>query len=323
MSAPSFTPPPFRPHPLVRGGHAQTLVGFYLPGKVTPYRATPHRLALPDGDTLILHDDCPPDWRPHARTVLLVHGLAGCHGSGYMVRIAHKLNARGVRVFRLDLRGCGAGQGLAKQPYHAGRSEDALAAVREIVQLCPDSPLAVVGFSLGGNIVLKMLGEHRTDLPPQLVQAAAICPAIDLAASVAGLNGPATRFYDRYFVRALMDHLGRQNGFTSTVVRRPRTLLEFDDCYTAPHSGFGTAAAYYARCSSLQFIPTIQIPTLILTAQDDPLVPVGPIQGLAPHPMLTVRMTASGGHLGFIARPGLDPDCRWMDWRVVEWVMHV
>ncbi len=100
---------------------------------------------------MILHDDCPDEWQPRDRVALMIHGLAGCHESGYMQRIAHKLSTRGVRVFRMDLRGCGAGQELASLPYHSGRSEDAVAALEEIAEIAPDSPVTLVGFSLGGT----------------------------------------------------------------------------------------------------------------------------------------------------------------------------
>ena len=157
MLAPASTA--FRPHPLLRGGHFQTLAGFYLTGRPLAYKAQQHRVALADGDQLVLHDDQPADWQPGDRAALLIHGLAGCHQSSYMPRVAAALEERGIRVFRLDLRGCGAGVGLARMPYHGGRSEDAAAALETLTRLCPDSPVALVGFSMGGNIALKLLGE--------------------------------------------------------------------------------------------------------------------------------------------------------------------
>ena len=112
----------------MRGGHLQTIAAGYLPGHKFPYQAVQHTVVLPDGDAIILHDDCPPAWTPSDRVALLIHGLAGCHESPYMVRIAGKLNAIGVRTFRMDLRRSGAGWRLARFPYHAGRSLDALEA---------------------------------------------------------------------------------------------------------------------------------------------------------------------------------------------------
>jgi hypothetical protein len=317
--------PPFVAHPLLRGGHVQTLAGLYLPGHRSPYAATPHTVPLPDGDAIVLHDDCPPTWQPGGRAALLIHGLAGCHGSPYMVRVAAKLNAAGVRTFRMDLRGCGAGLRLARLPYHAGRSDDALAALREIERLCPTARLAIVGFSLGGNITLKLLGEAPDLLPERLEEAVAVNPPIDLAACVKGLNRPATRIYDRYFVRLLCQRLAEtQRHFgpaaPPTFSQRPTRLLEFDDRYTAPVSGFGRADTYYARCSAAQFVPHIRARTLILTSRDDPLVPVGTFETVALPPAVALHITQHGGHVGYIGRSGVDPDRRWMEWRIVDWL---
>ena len=163
---PAFDPPPFRPHRMLRGGHAQTLAAVYWPG-TGPFlapapgvRTARHRVDLGDGDALALHDLRPPDWVLGDPIALLVHGLGGSADSPYMVRIASKLVARGVRAFRLDHRTCGAGADLSRQPYHAGLSCDVRAAAWFLAGLCPGSPLGLAGFSMGGNMVLKALGEH-------------------------------------------------------------------------------------------------------------------------------------------------------------------
>src|SRR4029079_7213602 len=121
--------PPFQTHPLVLGGHLQTLAGVYLRGSAKPYRAAQHRVTVSDDDKVVLHDDCPVGWQAGGRTALLLHGLSGCYSSHYMERIASKLNDAGVRTFRKDLRGGGAGARLARLPYHSGRSDDAAAAL--------------------------------------------------------------------------------------------------------------------------------------------------------------------------------------------------
>ncbi len=203
----SLSLPPFRPHALVRGGHAQTLAGVYLPSHRHPYRARRQNVLLDDGDQLILHDDCPPAWQRGDRAVLLIHGLAGCHESGYMRRISHKLAARGVRSLRMDLRGCGAGAGLARLPYHSGRSEDATAALEAIARLAPDSPVTLVGFSLGGNIALKLAGELEQRGCGHLDSVMAVCPPVDLAACSLQIQKPENRIYDRYFVSLLLKQL--------------------------------------------------------------------------------------------------------------------
>jgi len=313
--------PDFRPHPLLLTGHLQTLAG--LRHKPMKEAARQHRVTLVDGDQIVLHDDCPNEWKSGHRTALMIHGLAGCHASPYMQRIARKLNVCGVRTFRMDLRGCGAGVGLARLPYHSGRSEDAVEALKKIDELCPGSPTTLIGFSLGGNIALKLLGEFPSRLPAHLDRALAVCPPVDLRKCVQSLKQGLNRFYDRIFVQLLMDQIQVQlrllPGAPARELRRPRGVLEFDESFTAPVCGFGTAANYYERSSSAQFVPDIRVPTLILAAGDDPLIPGQVFDELCLSSAVSLHLARSGGHLGFIGRRNGDPDRRWMDWRVVEW----
>ena len=320
--------PDFRPHRFLPGGHAQTLAGIFLPGTCQPEKAKQHLVELPDGDRLVLHDDAPACWRPGQRTALLIHGLAGCHGSPYMRRIAARLNAGGVRTFRMDLRGCGAGIRLARLPYHSGRSEDAAAALVEIARLCPGSPTTMLGFSLGGNIALKLLGEVGAAPPGHLDSGVAVGPPVDLLACVEALGRPRNRLYDRYFAWMLLRRLAERRrlfpeALTVDFQRRPRGLYEFDDAFTAPLCGFGNAENYYRRSSSSQFLPAIALPTLILAAADDPLVTSEPLRSARLSPSTQLHLARQGGHLGFVGRRGGDPDRRWMDWRVVRWVLDL
>jgi predicted alpha/beta-fold hydrolase len=316
----------FHPYPLFRTGHLQTLAGIYLPQRAHRETARQHRVSLSDGDQIILHDDCPQTWEPAGRTALMIHGLTGCHASNYMQRIAARLNDRGVRTFRMDLRGCGAGPGLARLPYHSGRSDDAAAALRKIAELCPGSPTVLIGFSLGANISLKLLGESPADLPENLERAVAICPPVDLWQCVQTLARGLNRLYDRHFVRELIAQVAMKRRMIADAPvleprRLPRTVFEFDETFTAPVCGFGTAANYYRLCSSAQFLPGIRVPTLILAADDDPLIPGAVFADLPRSSAVTLHVARSGGHLGFIGRRNGDPDRRWMDWRVVEWAV--
>jgi predicted alpha/beta-fold hydrolase len=320
VSGRDFTIPPFLPHPLIRGGHAQTLAGYLWTGARLDDRAEQHVVDLDDGDHIVLHDDCPSSWQPTGRVALLLHGLSGSHASGYMVRIAAKLADRHVRVFRMDHRGCGAGATLARSPYHAGRSNDALAALRAVIHLCPQARVSLIGFSLSGNLILKFLGEAPELLPEALDSAMAINPSLDLSRCVAGLAEGWNRLYDRHFVRALDRELRSSQRDLPENYGSPGSLWEFDDTYTAPVCGFGDAERYYRLCSAAQFVPRITLPTLILTSRDDPLIPHSIFERLALPANVRLHVVSSGGHLGYVGRKGIDADRRWMDWRVVDWV---
>lgn len=319
----------FRPHPLVRGGHLQTIVGAYLPHPARLQGTVNHQIPLPDGDRLILHDDAPPSWTQGNRVVLLVHGLGGCHESPYCLRLAQKLHQHGIRSFRLDLRGCGAGYALARHPGHAGRSEDARAAIEMIASLCPGSPVSAIGYSMGGNIVLKLAGECGAQPPGGLDRVAAVCPPIDLSYCSQNMTRGLNWIYDQTFIRSLTQLVERRRrelpelaADLGPLVPPPRRLFEFDDRFTAPRSGYSGAAEYYARCSSAPLLHCIDLPTLIITAADDPLIPVEMFERAERSTAVALHIAESGGHLGFVARRGVDPDRRWLDWRLLEWVLR-
>ena len=352
----AYDPPPFVPHRALRGGHAQTLAGVFWAGRdETPAPAgtavARHTVDLGDGDAAALHEDRPPSWSPGDPCALLVHGLGGCRNSPYMVRIARKLAARGVRSFRLDHRTCGDGADLSARTYHAGLSADVRAALNFVHALAPASPLGVAGFSMGGNMVLKALGEHGLALadrdaggetgdpshrlPGVPLRAVAVNPAADLAACCAYLRGPMQRFYDWRFARYLVNHVAGSPNVCPTQIEQllkanPRRIAGFDAALTVPAWGFEDVDHYYAAESAAPLAGHVpaSVPTLALTAADDPLVPAGVVEALPDAPGLTKYVARGGGHLGFIARrPAAaghappDPDRRWMDWRVVDWLL--
>ncbi len=319
--------PPFRPHPLVPGGHAQTLMGFY--GRLTrfPYRAQEHQVFLEDGDGFVLHEDSAKEWQRRDRSVLLVPGLGGSSQSPVMPQIAAKLNACGFRTFRMDLRGCGSGYRLARLPGHAGRSEDTAAAVRKIAELVPDSPVTVVGFSLGGNIMLKMLGETGRVPLGNLDSGVAVAPPVDLLSCSLQMSRLPYRLYSHAFVRSLLQEVRRRREFVEEMQQipllpRPQTLMEFDDRFTAPLSGFVDVHDYYEQCSSGPLLPKICLPTLVLAAADDPLIPVPIFDRAGFSSSTNVLITNHGGHVGYFGVSGVDPDRRWMDWRIVDWIQR-
>ncbi|MDA1018439.1 MAG: alpha/beta fold hydrolase [Planctomycetota bacterium] len=319
------TIPAFRAHPLVPGAHLQTVVPYYRRQKCPAYSAVRHTVDLPDGDRLVLHDDCPDGWHEGGRVALLLHGLTGCHMSGYMERCAFKLSRAGVRVFRLDLRSCGAGAGLARLPYHAGMTEDVHESVAVITRLCGASPLALVGFSLSGNMVLKLLGEAPRGVPATVDRAMAVNPPVDLAACMRRMKQGLSRFYDRFFGRKLAEHYQsiRGNPDTDSLPRLselPKGIREFDMAVTAPIHGFGTVENYYASASSAQFVGEIRVPTLVISSSDDPMLSISAIEQCEFSRWVKLHITDGGGHLGYTSRRGQDADNRWIDWRVLDWV---
>ncbi len=321
--------PSFTPHRLYRNAHLQTIVGQFHSRIKTIYQAEQHSCRLPDNDLLILHDDCPGTWKSGDRVVILLHGLSGCHRSSYMIRLAHKLNQKGIRVFRMDLRGCGAGTGLAKSTYHAGSFLDLKVALERIELMCPRSPIGIAGFSLGGTITLNYLGRHSA-MSERVDRAVVLNPPLRLSESVKVFGRPLFGRYQRHFISNLIkhvrgSHLYQEHTHKISGQNYPKSMLAFDDQFTAPLAGFDSAEHYYSQCSPAEVLKNINIPTLIITAQDDPLVPVttyhDTLNQLSDHGKVTLHLTKHGGHLGFIGGPSNDPDPRWSDWRIIDWLL--
>lgn len=335
---------PFLPPWWLRGAHRQTVAASYWFGKLPQYTANPRHVPLDDGDVVVVHDDCPADWQPGDPAALLMHGLNGSHQSPLLVRLAQKLTGRGLRVFRWDQRGCGAGRGLARFPYHAGRSDDLALVLEHIIRWCrgpwvapsncgrvPEFParpapfLNLLGVSLSGNILLKYLGENPDRIPPEVAQAIAVNPPIDLNGSVQALRGTLTSWYARHFVGRLIRDVQQRRDLRPDAPMpprwlRPRGLIEFDDWYTAPVSGFASAQEYYDRCSAAQFMTEIATPTTVITSSDDPMIPLTMFTSRMESwsPQIRLAVASGGGHVGYFARRGIDPDEFWLDWRILE-----
>lgn len=322
-----FQPPPYTPHRWLRGGHLQTLVGVRAG---TPEQLDPaqHVVDVSEGDAIVLHDDCPACWKPGGGSMLLVHGLSGCHGAPYMQRLAAAFRQRGLRVFRMDMRGVGAAAGLSANVTHAGRSDDIRAALDRIAELDPSGPLYVTAISMGGNqtlLALGRIGAGLDDKPPwldRLERVAVVAPPIDLARCSRNLNRFALRFYNYYFINSLLSRVPtkvaqRQDYQRQRELGRPRTMWELDDRITAPLSGFGGAAQYYHDASANRVTAHLPVPTLVLAAKDDPLVPIGCFVDDSSQwsPQARVVVAPTGGHVGFIDRQGR---C-WMDDVIAAW----
>jgi hypothetical protein len=309
----------FEPFPLLTNKHLQTILPSFLPReKEPPSRTT--LVHLEDGDKLALEVATPASWQPKHGTVVLVHGLASAHCAPYMARIAYKLFQRGIRSVRMNMRGCGSGHGLARQIYHGGRSEDVLAVLQTLAQ-SEHSPTALIGFSLGGNQVLKLAGELGAKARDYLEQVIALCPPANMSKSARLLASPSNRLYDQHFLKKLIaDVTERQQLFPDLPkISFPKklNLIDFDNLYTAPRCGFKDAEDYYSQSSAAPLIPNIKIPCHILFALDDPFIDATACDDLELPGNVTVYFTNQGGHLGFL---GLPPKVRWLDEHILSWL---
>ena len=265
---------------------------------------------------------------PHCPTLVLLHGLEGSADSHYMRGIAEKAVVQGFNVVRLNQRNCGDTDHLSVGVYHSGLTADPAAVLRELVEVDNLRELAVVGYSLGGNLTLRLAGELGEEQLPEVKAFAAVSPTLDLAACADALERRTNRLYQWNFVRDLRRRLRRKarlfpDHYTTTRLPGIRTVRQFDDAYTAPLSGFRDAADYYHRASSLRVIANARRPTLIITAEDDPFIPVETFRSPAVvhNPHVTLVITPHGGHCGFIsARPGRAPgdDGYWAEQAVLR-----
>lgn len=312
----------FRPLPFLANPHFQTILGFLWKSRRFSAPTQIRYVRLPDGDELALHDSVPPGWTASDPIALIIHGMGGDHRSSYLARLAGLLYPKNVRVVRIDLRGAGAGFGRAVHFYHAGRSEDVLAALQAVHDWSPTSPLWLIGFSLGGNVALKAAGESAEMLAPFLARLVAVAPPIDLLRCSQLISLPKNRVYDRFFANHLAGLARvRQQRYPDPplpVFPKRLSIKQFDDLFTAPRCGFADACDYYRRASSLPFIERITAPTLILAARDDPFVAVEMFDELKTPEHIRVEIQAHGGHLGFLGYNG--GSFRWLERRLARWL---
>ncbi len=316
--------PAFEPHPLLRNGHLQTIVARYMPGPRVKLPSTYHEVDLGDGDRLSVLESRPDGWEPGDPAVVMVHGLAGCVRSPYLARVGLRLFRMGIRVVRMNMRGAGSGYGISRSYYHGGRSEDPRAVVEWLAGRAPGSPIGLVGFSLGANLVLKLAGEAADDDLAGFDCVVAANPPLDLHAACLHIRRPQGKIYDRNFIRLLQVEEERLRfafpGLAPVDFSRVGNLFEFDDVYTAPRNGFRDAAEYYARSSSAPLIPRITAPGLVIHAADDPFIPVEPFHRVQFPPQLALELNPHGGHLGYLGRLSRGGDRRWLDARIAAWL---
>ncbi|MGI9627535.1 MAG: YheT family hydrolase, partial [Longimicrobiales bacterium] len=299
----------FRPPPLLNGPHIQTLLGKATRPHGRP-ELSPSRLELPDGDFVDLVES-PHCWETDRPIVLVLHGLEGSAFRRYMLVTYHALIRQRLAPVGLHFRGCSGIPNRKPRAYHSGDTVDLSAVIAWLGRRYPGRSLGVVGFSLGGNVVLKYLGEREAG-ETGITAAAVISVPFDLSVAATELERVGTyQIYRSYFLRSLKKKVVQKRGLIKGLADvdgalGARTLRDFDQALTAPIHGFNSAEHYYAESSSGPFLEDIDVPTLVVHAIDDPFLPAHAIpQGiLKRNPALRALLPARGGHVGFVSEAG-------------------
>lgn len=335
-TAPAFSADPFIPRRLLRNGHLQTITGNFLPRNDRLPAAVPELIEVPRPrlsqiPTRVL---CHCHWQPAEvravrPTAILLHGLEGSSDSQYIVGNANKLWRAGANVVRMNMRNCGGTEKLSPTLYHSGLSGD-VAAVMNFF-LCRESlaSISLVGYSMGGNLVLKLAGELGREAPPELRSVVGVSPAIDLGPSATALHRPQNRIYERRFLRALLKRYRRKvrlfpNVYDPNRAEGIRSLRDFDDRITALYSGFASAEDYYYRAAAARVVSRVAVPTLIIHAKDDPFVTLTPqtAASIRANPNITFIETEHGGHCAFLASRTAEHDGYWAEATLLQFVLR-
>lgn len=319
---------PFVPPPKLRNAHAQTLAGNFVPRRFrfVTERSEPRYFDTAPGVRVLAH--C--SWQEERKTrptLVILHGMEGSTESRYMLGTADKALAAGFNVVRVNMRNCGGTAHLTSSLYHAGLTDDLPQIISELTERDGLDKLYLAGFSLGGNVVLKLAGEYGGAAPAELKGVVAVSPSIDLNASADAIELRSNLVYNLRFVWSLRTSLRHKarlfpDRYDASRLRGVWSIRKFDDVYTAPHAGFGNVANYYERASSLQFISRITVPTLIVHAQDDPFIPFASFRhpDIEANPNVTLLAPEQGGHVGFISADREGEDRFWAEIMAVEFV---
>jgi len=316
----------FHPPTWPKGGMGQTIWANYAPRSAALRRlhATSRSvtLATTDGDHIRVHWD---DRRaPGAPVLVLLHGLTGCAQSSQVLGLAEKGLAAGFAIVRVDLRNA-LGETPSTGVGHAGRSEDVNTILDHVTAEAPGSSIALIGYSLGGNVALKALGEMADRPRPELAAAVTISVPIDLSAACTAIDAADNWVFRRYFVTRLKRIVERRRRegrgqYGGIDLRDVESIREFDGRLVAPLCGFDSAEDYYQRSSALPILGDIRVPTLLIQAVDDPFIPFAAYEhaSIASNPAVSLLATPHGGHAGFWGRRGIDPDRFWAEHRAIE-----
>jgi len=327
-----FASKPFTPHRLFAQCDMQTLSAYFWPGR---YRARDltgdeERLFEVEPGTQVLARCRWQENRTDHATLVMWHGIEGSSSSAYMLSCAAKAFRARFNVIRLNVRSCGGTDHLTPTLYHAGMSADARAVIQELIDKDRLPRIMIAGFSLGGNIVLKLAGEYGENVPGEVTGLVAISPSVDLHASSDRLMARRNVIYHKNFLYYLKRRIKIKeklfpNLYHANGLRHIHTLRQFDDTYVAPAFGFAGVDDYYAQASSLPHIRNIRVPSLIIHAADDPFVPFAPLRdaAIAANPHILLLAPRQGGHVAFISANSTNEDRFWAENRLIEFCQAV
>lgn len=320
---------PFEPHPWLKNGHLQTLVGNFLPRPAIalPTETETVEVDPADGSRVLCHCHWQPETERRARlTTVLVHGLEGSSRSRYIQGITALAFAAGLNVVRMNMRNCGGTDALTPTLYHSGRSADVGAVVAHFAARYGLDRFALVGYSMGGNLVLKLAGEWGED--SRLAAVATVCPVVDLHVSADALHAPANRVYEWHFLRGLLRRIRRKAElfparYCLDGLGPIRSIREFDEKIVAPHCGFRSADDYYYRAASARVVDRIAVPTFILCAADDPFIRLTEESRarILANPNIDFVETRNGGHCAFLGRRSTE--VHWAEATVIRYLQAV
>ena len=320
----------YRPRRRLRNGHLMTVFAWAKPRSFKALPQPSERLFDVAPDTKVLAHCHWQERRAERPVLLALHGLEGSSSAHYMRGIADKAFRAGFNVVLLNQRNCGGTEALAAGLYHSGLTHDADYVIRELTERDGIPHVVVAGYSLGGNLALKLAGDYGDAPPPALRGVCAVSPVMELGDCVRALERRQNMAYQWNFVRGLKARMRRKarchpERFPLDPLRRIRTVRDFDEAYTAPHFGFRDAADYYYRASAMRVIDRVKVPALIITAEDDPFVPIEPFTDprVTRNSNLHVVITRHGGHCGFLTDSMNGDDGYWAEARILEFVKRL
>ena len=321
----------FRPRRFLSNGHLQTILGNYL-SRIDRLPAPFAQLVEVDAATksqVLCHCHFQPaEVRSSRPSVIIVHGLEGSSSSQYVVGNANKLWAAGCNVIRMNMRNCGGTEKFATTLYHSALSGDVDAVMRFFIEREGLTSVSLIGYSMGGNLVLKLAGDLGASAPKELKCVVGVSPAIDLGTSADALHEPLNRIYEMKFLRSLTQRFRRKAELFPTLydasrANHLRSLRDFDDCVTAFYAGFTGADDYYYRAAAARVLDRIAVPTLIIHSVDDPFVRLTPASRdtLIANPSITYIETEHGGHCAFLAQASMNDDGYWAEQTLLQFLL--